>query len=335
MITNPTPQRQLRGHKPQRPTPRAATTSDHMARLAKYLTPRDRWLARMLFEHKVFTSHQITALAWPTHRAANLRLLKLYTWRVLDRFQPFVTTGTAPMHYVLDTAGATLLAREDGLEPRELRYRHDRAIGIAHSLQLAHTIGVNTFFTVLSARTRSTDTDGTLTAWWSTTRCLRHFGDVVRPDAYGRWREDGTEVEWFLEYDCGTEPLGVLAGKIDRYARLAATTGIITPVLIWLPTSRREAGARRALATALTSLDDPSLVPVATTSGELLPADEASDPTRRRWLPTDTPHSAQRQRLGELGTVWRHLAPLPADDTSPPAHEGLQPPHPVAPSIGE
>lgn len=332
MITNPTPQRTLRTHRPPRPTPRSATSSDHLARLAKYLTARDRWLTRMLFEHQVLTSHQIAALAWPTHRAANLRLLQLYKWRVVDRFQPFATVGTAPMHYVLDTAGATLLAREDGLEPHQLGYRHDRAIGIAHSLQLAHTTGINTFFTHLSAHTRHADADGTLTAWWSQTRCTTHFGDIVRPDAYGRWHHHSAEIEWFLEYDCGTEPLGRLARKLPGYARLAATTGITTPVLIWLPTARREAGARRALTADLTALDEPALVPLATTAADLTAPDEQADPAVARWLPLDPARPAhQRLRLAELAHAWPHLTPITPAPAAGSA-SGLRAPTPVVPS---
>ena len=52
-----------------------------------------------------------------------------------------ISTGTAPMHYVLDIAGAVALAYEDGLEPKQLGYRHEDAIGIAHSLRLAHAVG--------------------------------------------------------------------------------------------------------------------------------------------------------------------------------------------------
>lgn len=334
MITNPTPQRTLRGHMPQRPAPRSALSGDHLARLARRLTPRDRWLARMLFEHKVFTSHQIAALAWPTLRAANLRLLQLYKWRVLDRFQPFITVGTAPMHYVLDVAGATLLAREDGLEPSELGYRHDRAMGIAHSLQLAHTIGINTFFATLSAHSRRTEPDaaaGMLTAWWSEARCHRHFGDIVRPDAYGRWYvPHGGGLEWFLEYDCGTEPLAKVARKVERYAHLASATRITTPLLVWLPTARREAGARRALAAAQTALDNAALVPIATTSADLAAPGEQHDPAAARWLPLEATTAGRRLRLDELKGAWPHLPPLaPTTETAP--VRGLQPPPAVAP----
>ncbi len=83
----------------------------------------------MLYEHKVLTTQQIVELCYPSMRAANHRLLDLFMWRVVDRFQPFVTTGTAPMHYVLDIAGAVALAYEDGLDPKSTRLparRRDR-----------------------------------------------------------------------------------------------------------------------------------------------------------------------------------------------------------------
>lgn len=316
---------------PRRFTARTAITSESLARLAAHLTARDRWLARMLFEHKVFTTHQITALAWPSVRAASLRLLQLYKWRVLDRFQPLITLGAAPMHYVLDTAGAHVLAREDGLDPAALGYRHDRAIGIAHSLQLAHTIGTNAFFTALSARSRQVATAGELTAWWSETRCHRHFGDIVRPDGYGRWREHPDELEWFLEYDCGTEPLNKVAAKIARYAKLAGATGITTPVLFWLPTTRRETTVRRALVAAQEALDDASLVPVATTSADLCTGDAQADPALARWLPLDARLARRRLRLAELASAWPYLAPLATTPGTVRASGGLQPPSPVAP----
>ncbi|MGW6054458.1 replication-relaxation family protein [Streptomyces sp. NPDC055189] len=313
MITSPGPQRSLRGHRPQRPGGRTAATGEHLARLAPRLTPRDRWLARLLHEHRVLTTHQITELAWPSARAANQRLLQLYKWRVLDRFQPFLTYGSAPMHYVLDIAGAAVLAREDGVEISDLRYRHDHSIGVAHSLQLDHLLGTNGFFTALTASARSRPGTGRLTAWWSEARCRRHFGDIVRPDAYGRWQEESRELEWFLEYDSGSErPAARVSGKLPRYARLAHQTGITTPVLIWTPSAQREARLRPALAAALMALADPACVPLATASAEPLP-DTAPGPAGARWLPLTPPdRPTRRLRLSELPAAWPHLAPLSA-----------------------
>lgn len=319
MITNPTQQRELRGHMPQRPTPRAATTAEHHAQLAGRLTVRDRWLTRMLHEHKVFTTDQIVELCYPTMRAANHRLLNLYRWRVVDRFQPFVTSGTAPMHYVLDVAGASALAYENGVDSKDLGYRHDDAIGIAHSLRLAHSVGVNGFFTNLVASSRQPDARGRLTKWWSELRCGRLFGDTVRPDAYGRWYEDGADAEFFLEFDFGTEDLSKLASKLYGYHKLAADTNVVTPVVVWLTSSRRETTARRALADVVTQLDRPELVPVATSAADLLGDSGENGPSAARWLPVagTSPQRVDRLRLAELTRCWPPVkAPTPRRPTA-------------------
>lgn len=303
----PVAQRLLRPTRPRRPattdgrpTDRAAVSGTHLAFLANHLTPRDRWLARVVAEHRVFTSTQLTQLAFASPRTANQRLLQLYQWRVLDRFQPLLAIGSAPIHYVLDLAGAAVLAAEDGLDPAEVGYRHDRALGIGHSLRLAHTLGVNGLYAALVAIARhtsthtATDLDGrggrAVVAWWPETRCARLWGDLARPDAYARWHEDGHEVEFFLEFDTGTEPLTRVAGKLHDYARLAAATGITTPVLFWFPTVARETAARAALASTLAALERPTTVPVGTTAAD--PARGAGEratvpdsPAAARWLP--------------------------------------------------
>ncbi|GAA2975936.1 replication-relaxation family protein [Actinokineospora diospyrosa] len=320
MITNTTQQRALRGHQPTRPTPRAANTAEHRAMLAWRMTPRDKWLGRMLWEHRVLTTHQLTELAFAGPRTARIRLRELFLLGVVDRFQPFVTTGSSPMHYVLAPAGAAVLAAEDGMEVKDLGYRHDRVLGVAHSLRLAHITGVNGWHTALVAYARHTSGDDTaLAAWWSERRCARHFGDLVRPDGYGRWQQAGREIEWFLEYDTGTEPLGKLAGKLAGYAALAQASGITTPLLVWVPTSRREAGARRALAAAWRGLDDPASVPVATAAAELLdPTAAHPGPADEVWLPLDTTAGGIRRGLAGLTEAWPHLPPpvSPTGDTA-------------------
>jgi hypothetical protein len=295
----------------------------------------------MLWEHHVLTAHQITALAFPSFRSGRQRLRELYLWSVVDRFQPFITVGTAPMHYVLAPAGAAVLAAEDGLDIKEMGYRHDRVFGIAHNLRLAHLVGVNEWFTALVDRARHSDPDehAALGAWWSETRCTRHFGDLIKPDAYGRWRHHDREIEFFLEYDFGTEALGKLAGKLSGYAALADATGITTPVLVWLPTARREAAARRQLHRAWQALDDPRAVPVATTAAELLNADAVHpSPADAVWLPLDsTGGTAARQELHRLLDAWPHLSPpvTTADPASRPAPApalALPPPPPMPPT---
>lgn len=339
MITNPTRQRALRGHQAPRPTPRAANSTNHRAVLAARLTRRDRWAIAMLHEHRVLTSTQLTALAFPSPRSARQRLRELYCWSVLDRFQPFISLGTAPMHYVLGPAGATVLAAEHGLDPTDLGYRHDRALGIAHSLRLAHTIGVNDWFAALVAAARtSPDHPGVLCAWWSETRCARHFGDLVKPDAYGRWSAHGQHIEFFLEYDFGTETLDKLASKLRGYADLVAATGITTPVLVWLPTARREATARRLLTTAWHHLDDPHAVPVATAAADLLnPHSDHSSPADPVWLPLQSSRGpTARHALHHLAMAWPHIPPPTTEpdqaSTAPATRKtAMPPPDPMPP----
>jgi len=334
MIAYPQPQRARR--EPPRPTGRVVADAEHLAFLARHLSPRDRWITRLTHEHRVLTTHQLVEAGWPSRRAANHRLLQLYRWRVVDRFQPLVPIGNGlpPAHYVCDIAGAAILAAEDGIELSETRYRHTRALAVAHSLRLAHTVAVNGFFTRLIAHASQPNPPGTLTAWWSETRCLRAFGDVVRPDAYGRWTTSRGEIEWFLELDWGTETqLNRLALKISDYGRLATTTRITTPVLFWFPTIGRETHARRALTTALGRLDQPDAVPVATTAATLTPPDAQLDPTLDRWLPLVHTH-AGRLPLDQLARAWPRLRPPTPVDGRPadtPTGPGLRPPAPMPP----
>jgi hypothetical protein len=144
---------------------------------------------------------------------------------------------------------------------------------------------------------------------------MRLFGDMVRPDAYGRWSDNGREIEFFLEFDFGTEDLGTLSSKLHGYEKLATATGISTPVLVWLPTNRREASARGALSNTLAQLDHPTLVPVATSASDL--AGERN-PAAARWLPISTPATRRpcRLRLAELAQIWPQAIPPTAPQVS-------------------
>jgi hypothetical protein len=322
LITTTTRQHQLRQNLPGRTAGRAAGSVEHQAALAARLTARDKWLLALLYEHRVLTSAQIQDAAFPSSRSTRQRLRELYLWRAVSRFQPFRQLGSAPMHYVLGPAGAAVLAAEHGLEVKDLGYRHDRAMAIAHNQRLAHTVGVGDFFTSLIARSRRRDpvrSGEGVTAWWSESRCARHFGDLVIPDAYGRWSSAAGELEFFLEYDTGSESLTKVARKLLAYARLADSTGIATPVLFWLPTSRREAGARSALARIHADLDQTADVPVATAATDLLDSGAACpSPADKIWLPLNARSSKRtspRYALGELTRAWPNLAPAATSES--------------------
>jgi hypothetical protein len=247
---------------------------------------------------------------------------------VLDRFQPHTPVGSAPGHYVLGPAGAAVLAAEHGIDPTHFGYRRDRANAIAHSLRLTHTLGVNTWFTILAtagaqargARLNRERPALRLTVWWSEARCARHFGDLTRPDAYGRLTTTphtaggGGDFEFFLEYDTGTEALTRLARKLPGYAALADATGITTPLLIWLPTARREAAARQRLTRALADSHIDSggnRVLVATAAADLLdPADPYAGPVDAVWLPLPATRRGGRVPLARLIEAWPFLPAL-------------------------
>ncbi|GAB3890087.1 replication-relaxation family protein [Kibdelosporangium lantanae] len=315
-----TTQRDLRGTRALTKPPRRKTP-DHHAWLAQRLTPRDHWLIHMLYEHKVLTTHHITDLAFPSPRTANLRLLNLFRWDVVHRFQPFRDTGSHPMHYVLDTAGAVLLAHHHGVTPTDLHYNRTRELGRAHSLQLAHLTGCNTLFTTLAHQSRRDPENGVLTAWWSANRCAHHWGDIITPDAYARWTHNGHTTDWFTEYDTGTEQLKRLAHKLIRYHRLATTTAITTPILFWFTTPQREANARAVLREALHTLDHPDRVPTATSNPTA--ARHPHDLTQPRWLSLNT---STRANLTDL------FAPTPVHGDAGPDESASPRPYLPAPS---
>ncbi|MCI2420060.1 replication-relaxation family protein [Saccharopolyspora sp. K220] len=323
----------MRAPMPERPSLRWAASAEHQAQVAAHLTTRDRWLARVLAEHRVLTTPQIATIAFGSRRSANHRLQRLYTWRVLNRFQPYIGRGRAPMCYVLDTTGAHLLAHEDGIDPKDLKFRPERSVGIAYSLRLAHLMGVNTFFTALLADALTDTTqDRAVTAWWSETRCTRHFGDHVRPDGYGRWHEDGREIEWFLEWDTGSYQLSRFVAKLPGYTSLATTTRIVTPLLAVFATPAREAHARRHLAEHLRTDPRRHELPIATTTAEHLRT--AGSPADEVWLPL---HHAEagRRRLIDLLSAWPHLtAPTSSAEATgadPSPVPRLSPPAPMPP----
>jgi hypothetical protein len=320
----------------------APSSRAQLAILAARLTERDRWLLRMLQEHRTLTSHQIAALAFGRLRTANRRLLILTEQlRALDRYRPRVESGSAPEHYVLGPAGALALAATRGITVKQLGYTRARTLSIALSPQLAHAVGTNNVFTALAAASRPTPGRG-LTAWWSERTCLHLWGDLARPDGYGRWIDPatGSITDFFLEYDTGTENIPRLLAKLDGYARLAQTTGISTPVLFWLHSVRREAALHRDLAT------DPPRVPVATATAAALTEDGGAGPAGRIWrlarpnLTTRLPLAAlagytTQARTGPRAQITdaRDLAAEQQDEPGP-AGTYLAPPPPLPPPPG-
>lgn len=204
-------------------------------------TPRDRYLAAMLYEHRALTAAQIAELAFPSLRAANHRLQVLAELTVLDRTRVRNHAHAAAGYlYTLGPAGAVLAAAPHGLGAKELRY--DRAVLQRQAARpdLPHTLGCNTLMIRL-ATNHHTGTGVRLAAWWGPISCLRLWGDVIRPDAYAVTTTPETgECGWFLEYDTGTESITQLTAKLRAYRRFEQTYAGHRPVLIHLPTVARE-----------------------------------------------------------------------------------------------
>lgn len=253
------------------------------------LTPRDRYLIGVLADQQVLTTHQIARLAFPSLGVAQRRLLRLHALGVLDRFRWHVIVGSQPWHYTLGPVGTTLVAASRGSNAPRLAAHRQHITRLAASPRLGHLLGINDFFTCLAEHAR-THPDCGLEAWWSERRCAEQYGQLVRPDGFGRWVERTRRVEFFIEYDTGTEPLTRVAAKLPGYADLITAGGPSHVVLIWLPTANREANLHAALAKLR------STVAVATANGELTPTLAAS-PAGPVWLPVG---ATQRCRLIDL-----------------------------------
>ncbi|MDT0267225.1 replication-relaxation family protein [Streptomyces sp. DSM 44915] len=251
------------------------------------MTPRDLWLLEMLHEHRVLTSHHITALWHTAHRVTNRRLRQLHQLHVLDSFRPLTPRGSAPEHYTLGRRGAALLAARWATDVKHLSWRPDSTARTAFSPTLEHDLATTTLLTSLAA-THHHDPHRQLTLWLSARSAARLWGDHARPDAYAHWQHDTTVLPFFLEHDTGSETLRRVEAKLAGYAALPTTT----PVLIHTPSPAREAHLHQRLAP--------------TARHENLPVATAHHP--HAWLPLNPP-SRDRLTLDQLAHHWPHLTP--------------------------
>jgi hypothetical protein len=221
-------------------------------RLASHLTDRDRCIARDCFEFRVMTTSQIRRLYFTGTRTAAARLDVLYRLRVLDRFRPSLPMGqgTAPYHWILDEAGALIVADHLDIERAKLGWQHSIAASIAHSQKLPHHVEVNEFFTRLAVEANVAG--GALSEWYGERTCHRLFSGYLVADGYGVLDLPGrTPLHFLVELDRGTETTGRLREKAKAYTSILPTSslGNLDPfVLLLVPSARRAETAREALA---------------------------------------------------------------------------------------
>ncbi|MBQ0987773.1 replication-relaxation family protein [Streptomyces sp. F63] len=297
-------------------TARAATTRhrpvrpEDVAALARRLTDRDLWLARMLHEHRVFTTHQIARLAYTSLRSAQRRLRTLHQHAVLDSFRPLTQYGSAPEHYTLGPTGAALLAAHAGVDTTALGWRPSHTGRIAYSPSLGHDLGVNELLSHLAARARTTP-GADLPLWLSESSCARRWSDIIRPDAYAHWQDDGLLLPFFLEYDTGSQTLPRVEAKLTGYAAFTTATGGRPALLIHTRTASRDQALRHRLARPAAELG----LHVATSSADFT--------TTSPWGPWWTPlqPGGQRTTLTGLAAHWPGLTPAgglePSDADTP------------------
>jgi hypothetical protein len=233
-----------------RPLPAAPRGGAAVAALASRLTDRDRRIALDCYEHRVLTTEQLRRLHFAGARTARHRLQNLRELRIVTSFRPPSQPGDggAANHWVLDDAGALVVAAELGLDRAELRWQRQAALAIASSSKLAHQLAVNEFFTRLAEEAR--EASGALDRWRGERRSRELLAGIVMPDGYGRLRlSDEPPLEFLLELDRGNEEHGRLREKARRYAKALPRSDLNEPVVLLLvPSCARAERAAESLA---------------------------------------------------------------------------------------
>ena len=259
------------------------------ADITNRITARDATMLRLIAEHRVLTSGQLTAALFAEPGKARARIGILRAAGLVETFRPPAVRN--PPLYCVATAKAVKLLGPTGDTAVAMPPTGPKAAATAAALRpdLEHLRGVNEFFCRLLAAARTRD-QAALEVWRSEWATAKLFPARVRPDGFGRWRDGEAWCEFFLEYDTGTEPLHRLAAKLAGYADLLRTADTCTPVLFWLRTPGRE----QHLHALLADLDLDDVVCVATATGDPATADIPGCV----WQPTFT---ASRLSLASLG----------------------------------
>lgn len=237
---------------------------------------RDVQILLDLHEHRVLTTQQIAELHFPSYHVAWKRLHLLEQLGFVRHFQPAFWHGSAPYHFVLDEAGALLVAVRLDTDLKDLGWKPDDALRIARSQARDHLVQANGFFTRLAWRCRISGR-ATLTEWVGERRASRGWGVAIKPDGVRRVTGEASHLWFFFELDRGTETHGQLRAKLRRYSEVTLLPDVPRTLLFAFPTGRREVEARTALPVPGMS--------VATTVLEVAMA----DPLAPVWLPIGHP----------------------------------------------
>lgn len=203
------------------------------------LMPRDRWLIELLAQHHVFTTSQITTLAFDHVHTARNRLVLLNKRGFLARFRNAQRPGSEQWRWTLDLYAYTWLADRDGAPEPKFPTIRKTINRLASSAKLPHLLAVNDLFTDLAGYAREREYAG-LSAWWSEQQCTQVTGTLLRPDGHGTWTEAGQTLPFWFEQDNGTYPMHQVVSKLDNYLILHRETRRDEAVLLRFSTPGRE-----------------------------------------------------------------------------------------------
>ena len=216
------------------------------------------------------TTGQIQRMLFSARRTCQLRLAELAALGLVERFR-FSRDGggSQPWHWTLGHHGHRFQAAAHERPEPTARASNQTVQRLAANPHLTHLVLANEFFVRLAAYARWHD-EAQLDRWWSEQVTANQFRTITA-DGHGLWTVDGITVGFFLEADTGSEPLGRVVAKLDRYAKLTRRGGPQYPVLFWVGSEDREEHLHRLLP------GQHPTVPVATTV-------HTSEPAEAVWL---------------------------------------------------
>ncbi|MGC5332818.1 replication-relaxation family protein [Micromonospora sp. DT62] len=264
--------------------------SANLLAIYPHITSRDRLLLQLLDDHQVLTTDQIHRMLFQARRTCQIRLGELFGLGLLDRFR-FARDGggSQPWRWTLGHNGHRFQAAAHQRPEPTLRTSRQTVQRLSANPHLAHLLTANEFFVRLTAYARR-QPEARLDRWWSESLTTRQYRTITA-DGHGLWSVGDATVGFFLEADTGTEPLGRVVAKLDRYAQLIRRGGPRYPVLFWLGSEQREEHLHQLLHARRGD------VPAAT-------ATHTNHPTEAVWLPA-----------GAIGRV--RLTDLPSDHGQP------------------
>ncbi|ADD44066.1 replication-relaxation family protein [Stackebrandtia nassauensis] len=272
--------------------------------LAGRLQERDRLIIDALGRYKVLTKAQVARLFFDSESSARDRLSTLVELDVITRYR---SHNRQAWRYTLAYWGACVHAvatNPDAKTPTK-KAVFDQATRIMHSAHRGHTESTNDFFTRLTACCRHRADEGWVVERWlsSAESSLFFTNTKPRPDGGATIHMDDRVLEFWFEHDTGTEPLHVLADKIDAYDKEydQPWRDNFTPVLLQIDKPGRETHFHHTL--ALARAERPLSFPVATTITEL-----ATDPADAVWWLVG--HDEVRVRLDQIPPAKKRLDSL-------------------------